>query len=78
MYGAGKIYWNEENDISQNLYALLGAKVSFVCKNFTLDLWGENLTDTDYRTFYFMSISNSFLQRGRSRQLGVTLKMNIQ
>lgn len=78
VYGAGKIYWDEENDISQNLYALLGAKVSFVCKNFTLDLWGENLTDTDYRTFYFMSISNSFLQRGRSRQLGVTLKMNIQ
>ncbi|MGN1245813.1 MAG: TonB-dependent receptor [Muribaculaceae bacterium] len=76
--GAGKIYWNEENDISQNLYALLGAKVSFVCKNFTLDFWGENLTDTDYRTFYFMSINNSFLQRGRPRQLGVTLKVNIQ
>ncbi|MDD6778110.1 MAG: TonB-dependent receptor [Bacteroidales bacterium] len=76
--GAGRIYWNEENDISQSLYALLGAKVSLVSKNFSLDFWGANLTDTDYRTFYFMSINNSFLQRGRPRQLGVTLRMNIQ
>ncbi len=76
--GAGRIYWNEENDISQNLYALLGAKVSLVSKLFTLDLWGENLTDTDYRTFYFMSISNSFLQRGCPRRLGMTLRVNIQ
>lgn len=75
--GAGRIYWNEENDIYQNMYALLGAKVTFVSKNCSLDLWGENLTDTGYSTFYFMSIKNSFLQRGRPRQIGVTLRFNL-
>ena len=59
------------------MYALLGAKVTFVSKNFSLDLWGENLTDTGYSTFYFMSIKNSFLQRGRPRQIGVTLRFNF-
>ena len=59
------------------MYALLGAKVTFVSKNCSLDLWGENLTDTGYSTFYFMSIKNSFLQRGRPRQLGVTLRFNF-
>ena len=74
---AGKIYWNEANDVYQNLYALLGASVRFAGSNFSIDFWGENLTGTDYRTFYFMSINNTFLQRGKPRRIGATLKINI-
>ena len=74
---AGKIYWNEQNNVHQNLYALLGATVSFAGSNFALDFWGENLTDTNYKTFYFMSINNTFLQRGKPLQIGATLKINI-
>ncbi len=75
--GTGKIYWNEANDVAQNLYALLGASVRFEQRNVSLDLWGENLTDTGYRTFYFVSISNAFLQRGKPRQIGATLRIRI-
>lgn len=74
---AGKIYWNEANDQSQDLYALLGASIRFEQRNISVDLWGENLTDTTYSTFYFVSISNAFLQRGKPRQLGVTLRVKI-
>lgn len=75
--GTGKIYWNEANDVVQNLYALLGASIRFEQRNISLDIWGENLTDTAYRTFYFVSIGNAFLQRGKSRQIGATLRVRI-
>ena len=77
MSGAGRIYWNEANDLYQPFYALLGANISLIGKNYSLQLWGRNLTDTDYRTFYFVSISHEFLQRGHGRSMGVTLRLNI-
>lgn len=77
VQGVGKIYWDEANTISQNLYALLGAFVRFERRNLSVDFWGKNITDTSYRTFYFVSLSNAFLQHGRPRQLGVTLRVKI-
>ena len=84
----GKIYWNEANSIYnvetgkeeafyQPLYALMGCSVSFKGKNYNLKLWGENITDTEYNTFYFMSVGNSFVQRGKKATFGVTLRINI-
>ncbi len=75
--GVGKIYWNEENTISQPFYTTLGASIRFESRNYSLDLWGQNLTDTDFNTFYFVSIGNSFLQRGKPRIIGATLRVNI-
>jgi hypothetical protein len=43
----------------------------------SLQLWGKNLTGTRYSTFYFMSMGNEFLQRGRPMQLGATLRLNF-
>lgn len=75
--GTGKIYWNEANDVTQNFYALIGATIRLEQRNVSLDFWGENLTSTSYRTFYFVSIGNAFLQRGKPRQIGVTLRIKI-
>ncbi len=75
--GAGAIYWNEANSQRQPFYALLGASVTLAGKHYSLQLWGRNLTGTSYRTFYFVSISHEFLQRGRSRMLGATLRVEI-
>ncbi len=75
--GVGSIYWNEENNISQPFYATLGAGISLKSKHYSLDLWVQNLTDTDYKTFYFVSIGNAFLQRGKPRILGTTLRIKI-
>ena len=75
--GAGRIYWNEANTFSQPFYALLEASIRFEHRHWAVDVWGRNLTDTRYDTFYFMSIGNSFLQRGRPRTFGVSLSITL-
>lgn len=71
--GAGKIYWTELNDIEQNFYALLNAKVGVRKGIVRVDLWGRNLTDTKYGTFYFESRGNQFLQKGKPFQFGAEI-----
>ena len=75
----GDIYWDEANvnTLRQPLYALLGASITWQQPHYSLQLWGHNLTDTDYKTFYFVSIQHPFLQRGHGRQLGATLRLNF-
>lgn len=78
MRGTGKIYWNEENTLSQPLYALLGASATAEGSNWSLQFWGKNLTNTKYHTFYFLSMGNEFLQRGRPWQIGATVRLNFK
>lgn len=78
MKGVGKIYWNEANTVSQPFYTTFNASVRLEHKNYTLDFWGQNLTDKEADIFYFESIGNRFVQRGRPRVLGITLSINIQ
>lgn len=75
--GAGKIYWNESNTLSQPFYVQLGASVSASWRDLQIQLWGENLTDTRFDTFYFMSMKNEFLQKGKPIRCGVTLRYNF-
>lgn len=77
MRAAGKIYWNESNTSVQKLYALLGASVALAGDGWNLRLWGKNLTDTKYYTFYFMSIGNEFVQRAKPLQFGATFTLSI-
>ncbi len=77
LKGTGEIYWNEANTQRQPFYALLGSSITLAGKHYSLQLWGQNLTGTRYNTFYFVSISHEFLQRGRDRMLGATLRINI-
>ncbi|MBR5639817.1 MAG: TonB-dependent receptor [Muribaculaceae bacterium] len=73
----GEIYWNEANTQRQPFYTLLGSSITLAGRHYSLQLWGQNLTSTSYNTFYFVSISHEFLQRGKGRMLGVTLRINI-
>lgn len=75
--GAGRIYWNESNALSQPFYALLGSEITLRGKNYNLTLWGRNLCNKSYNTFYFMSMENKFVQQAKPRTLGVTLNINI-
>ena len=76
--GTGQIYWDETNTLKQPFYALLGASLTFSHPRYSLQFWGRNITDTKYSTFYFMSISHQFLQRGLPATCGVTLRLNFQ
>ena len=74
---AGDIYWDEANTLRQPFYALLGASITWQQPRYSVQLWGRNLTDTQYKTFYFVSIQHPFLQRGHGRQLGATLRLTL-
>lgn len=76
MTGVGKIYWTEDNVGIQRFYALLNAKVSMSKGIFTWDLWGKNLTDTDYVSYYFMS-SAGFAQKGRPTTFGTSITVSF-
>lgn len=75
--GAGDIYWNESNTLRQNFYGLLGANIAYKAPKWSIELWGTNLTNTKYSTFYFLSMGNEFLQRGKSTQLGITVRAHF-
>lgn len=75
--GVGDIYWDEANSVKQNFYLLPDASVTLESDKFSVQLWGENLTDTDYDVFYFVSIGNAFLQKGRPRMVGATLRLKL-
>lgn len=74
---AGRIWWNEQNTLSQPFYALVGASVRFEHKHYSVDVWGRNLASERYDVFYFKSIGNEFVQRGRPRTFGITLNINL-
>jgi hypothetical protein len=71
--GVGRIFWNEDNTLSQPFYGLLGAQISLVRGKARINFWGKNLTNTAYNTFYFKSIGNSFVQKGKPLQAGVSV-----
>lgn len=77
MRGTGNIYWNESNSLHQPFYATLGASVTLKAPKWEIQLWGRNLTNTKYYTFYFMSIGNEFLQRGNRINAGTVLRLTI-
>ena len=77
VMGAGRIYWNEANDVSQPFYALLEASVRFEGEKWAVDFWCKNATNTKYSVFYFESMGNRFVQRGRPMTGGVRVMINI-
>ncbi|MDE6811770.1 MAG: TonB-dependent receptor [Muribaculaceae bacterium] len=72
--GIGDIYWNEANSLKQKFYGLLGCSIAYKAPKWSLELWGKNMTNTGYATFYFKSMGNEFLQRGRPISLGATVR----
>lgn len=75
--GVGKIYWHEDNELSQNFYSLVDAKLGVKKNAFGLELWGKNLLNTEYNAFYFESFGNKFFQKGKPLQFGARLTMDI-
>lgn len=76
--GVGSIYWNEANDLEQPFYALVDASALVkLPAGLSFELSGENILDTKYNVFYFKSIGNSFLQRGKPARIFGTLRYTI-
>ena len=75
--GAGRIWWDEANTLSQPYYSRIEASVRFSQRHWALELWGRNLTNTKYDVFRFASISHDFLQKGKPRIVGATVSVNF-
>ena len=72
--GAGKIYWTEDNSVSQKYYSVLDGSVSFNFPIFELSLWFRNITDAKYNTFYFETLGTGIAQLNNPFNTGVTLR----
>lgn len=77
LRGAGDIMWNENNTLRQPFYVLPGASFTLRASKWSLKLWGENLSNTRYNTFYFLSMGNSFIQRGNPITFGATFRLHL-
>lgn len=76
LNGMGKIYWNEDNAVAQKFYTLLNAKVSATFGKLTWEVWGKNLTDTDYLTYYFKA-GSAMGQKGRPMSFGTSVIIDL-
>lgn len=75
--GAAEIYWNEENSHKQSFYGLFDAKISFIRKSLQFDIWGKNLLNTEYASFYFEALGNKYVQTGKPSQIGINLSVKF-
>lgn len=76
LTGTGPIYWKEDNKVRQDFYALLHAKASATKGRFTWEIWGKNLTETRYLSYYFVS-TGAYAQKGKPLTLGTSLIINL-
>lgn len=75
--GIGKIYWAEDNMMSQGFYGTLNAHLSLDKSIFTVEVWGKNILDRDYNTFLFESLGDHFGQKGKPARWGASLKIKL-
>lgn len=77
----GKTYWDNGNTYSQDVYAVLGGHIAFDFGIMQLNIWGKNLTDTNYNTFAVDNAATGkreyFAQRGNPFQCGVDLSFRF-
>lgn len=76
--GVGPVYWDDDNSRKQPFYILPGVALTLQGDSWSLRAWVENLCDTKYNTFSFVSMGNRFYQRGKPATAGVTLQLHLQ
>lgn len=71
---AGRIYWTEQNNVSQSLYGTLNGRINFNKGNGQVALWVNNILNTHYQVFYFETMSRGFAQMGHPIQAGIDIR----
>ena len=77
LTGLGRIYWADDNIVRQNFYATLNAKVSLTKDIFTWEIWGKNLTATDYMAYGFKASQGNYAQRGKPLTFGTAVSVSF-
>ena len=71
---AGRIYWTEQNDVSQAFYGTLNWRANLEKGNAMISFWARTFLDKDYAAFYFETMNKGFMQKGRPVQFGIDLR----
>ena len=76
--GAADIYWDEANDSHEGFCPSLGANLSLFCgEHVCVDVFGKNLTGSDFRTFHFVSMNRGYCQKCKPTQVGIDARFNF-
>lgn len=85
VVGMGSYYFSNTHDNKSDSYALLNSSIEYINGDFTVILWGRNLTDKEYdvRGFYFGNDPAKFYepevytQKGAPLTVGLTLSYDF-
>ncbi|HRW62949.1 MAG TPA: TonB-dependent receptor [Bacteroidales bacterium] len=73
----GKTYWNLDNSYYEDAYHMLNAKISLIKNKFQFDIWARNILNTQYRSFLFEALGNTYVQMGKPFQVGVNVSVKF-
>ena len=76
--GTGKLYWAEDNKLTQPYYGLLNGKISATKGNATVSLWAKNITNTEYIAYAFVSSAQQYAQKGKPFTAGISINLLIK
>ena len=71
---AGRIYWTEQNNVSQSFYGTLNWRTNLEIGDAMISFWARNFLNKDYAAFYFETMNKGFMQKGRPMQFGIDLR----
>ena len=73
----GRHYWKEENINKQDAYFIVNSGIHASFKWFDLRLWADNMLNTEYRSFLFNALGNTYAQQGKPFTYGVSLSVGF-
>ena len=71
---AGRIYWTEQNNVSQSFYGTLNWRTNLEIGDAMISFWARNFLNKDYAAFNFETMNKGFMQQGRPMQFGIDLR----
>ena len=78
LRGTGKVWWNEQNSISEPFSMEAGGRLSLAIKDrYTIYLRGENILNDRHKVFYFKSFGNEFFALAKPFRFACGLSINI-
>ncbi|QIZ76129.1 TonB-dependent receptor [Ferrimonas lipolytica] len=85
LSGKDEFYYSDTNDSTSDSYQVLDAKVGYEASDWSVYVWGRNLTDEEYgvRGFYFGNepdlgwADKQYIRYGDPQQLGVTFNYHF-
>lgn len=73
LFGAGKQYFDAENNLSDDGYQTVNAQVGYHGDSWDVSLWGKNVLDARYATKKLISNSQTIVEDGAPMTFGVTV-----